>query len=93
SENPGERGDYTDETRDRQEEPDSLPLVLFVATSDEWYSDIAFFLTYGECPMHLTAKEKRTIKLRVAKYVIWDDGLYKRGIDGIFLRCVDKPQQ
>ncbi|KAH9292729.1 hypothetical protein KI387_042086, partial [Taxus chinensis] len=90
---PEEKDDCIDGMQDQLKKVDSLPMVLFVATSDEWYSDITFFLTYGECPAHLTSKEKRTVKLRAARYVIWDDGLYKRGIDGIFLRCVDKPQQ
>ncbi|KAH9297087.1 hypothetical protein KI387_028769, partial [Taxus chinensis] len=46
----------------------SLPMVLFVANNDKWYSDITFFLTYGECPTHLTSKEKRTVNLKVARY-------------------------
>lgn len=33
-----------------------LPKVLFVSTTDEWYSNIAYFLTYGECPTHLSFK-------------------------------------
>lgn len=70
-----------------------LPLVLFVSTTDEWFSNIAHFLTYGECPAHLTPREKRTIKLKAAKYIIWGDVLYKKGVDGTFLRCVDKEQR
>lgn len=51
------------------------------------------FLTYGECPDHLTPKEKRNIRVKVARYVIVDDILYKKGLDGAFLRCVDNEQQ
>lgn len=72
---------------------EDLPKVLFVSTTDEWYSNIAFFLTYGECPQHLSFKEKRSIKLKVVNFVLWDNGLYKRAIDGTFLHCVDKAQQ
>ncbi|XP_057862524.1 uncharacterized protein LOC131070880 [Cryptomeria japonica] len=72
---------------------EDLSKVLFVNTIDEWYSNIAFFLTYGECPQHLSLKEKRSIKLKAANFVLWDTGLYKRAIDGTFLRCVDKSQQ
>lgn len=72
---------------------EDLPKVLFVSTTDEWYSNIAFFLNYGECPQHLSFKEKISIKLKAANFVLWDTGLYKRTINGTFLRCVDKAQQ
>ncbi|KAH9301932.1 hypothetical protein KI387_013515, partial [Taxus chinensis] len=53
-------------------------MVLFVSTTDEWYTDIAFFLTYGECPPHLNQKEKRTVKLRFVKYLLWNNTIYKK---------------
>lgn len=46
------------------DDSEDLPKVLFVSTTDEWYSNIAFFLAYGECPQHLSFKEKRSIKLK-----------------------------
>lgn len=49
--------------------PKDLPKELFSSTIDEWYSNIAYFLTYGECPQHLSFKEKRSIKLKVANFV------------------------
>ena len=70
-----------------------LPTILFLSSVDEWYADIAHFLTYGEFPSHLTAKEKRTVKLRSVQYVLWENALFKRGLDGRFLKCVDKEQQ
>lgn len=70
-----------------------LPLTLFVGLQDIWFSDVAYYLTYGSCPSHLSAKEQRNLKLKVAKYIIWRDVLYKKGLDGTYLRCVDKPQQ
>jgi len=81
------------ETGDEEEKVEDMPTVLFVTTIDEWYSNIAHFLTYGECPSHLSYKEKRTVKLKAANYVLWDNGLYKRSLDGVFLHCVDKAQQ
>ncbi|XP_059073727.1 uncharacterized protein LOC131874393 [Cryptomeria japonica] len=33
------------------------------------------------------------LRLKAAKYVILDNILYKKGLDGTFLRCVDKPHQ
>lgn len=33
-----------------------------------------------------------TLKLKSTKYIIWGDTLYKKGIDGTLLRCVDSKQ-
>jgi hypothetical protein len=41
----------------------------------------------------LTCKKRRDLKIKAAKYVIYDDQLYKRVVDGTFLRYVDAPQQ
>lgn len=64
-----------------------------VSLQDPWCLDIAYFLTYGECPNGFTYKKRRDHRIKSRKYVIYDDQLYKREIDGTFLRCVDKPQQ
>ncbi|XP_059068490.1 uncharacterized protein LOC131858997 [Cryptomeria japonica] len=51
-------------------------------------------LVHGKgCPAHLSRKEKRTLKLKVVNFVLWDNGLYKKGLDGNFLCCVDKQQE
>ena len=71
------------------EREESCPSCLFVGLKDEWFSDISYFLTYGRCPDHLKGKEQRNLQLRPAKFVIIDDILYKRGLGGMFLRCVD----
>ena len=72
---------------------ETYPNCLFVGLKDEWLSDIAYFLTYGRCLEHLRGKEWRILQLRVAKFIIIDDVLYKKGLDGMFLRCVDVDQQ
>ena len=74
-------------------EEDESPRALMVSLQDPWFSNIAYFLTYGDCPDGLTYKHKRDLRIRSAKYVRYDDQLYKRVINGTFLRCVDKPQQ
>lgn len=38
-------------------------------------------------------KDKRNLRLKATKYVIFNDILYKRGLDGTFVRCVDKSLQ
>lgn len=78
------------------EEPEELEekkLVLDIGLYDSWFENISYLLTYAECPEGLTTKQRRDLKLKEAKYVIWDGKLFKRAIDGTFLRCVDKPQQ
>lgn len=67
--------------------------MLFVSLNDSWLSNIAHYLTYGECLDHLSPKEKRNLKLKATKYAIWNDVLYKRGLNDTFMWCVDKKQQ
>ena len=57
-------------SKEKEEIEEEMPLVLFIGNVDEWFSNIAYFLTYGECPDHLSPKEKRTLKLKSMKYVI-----------------------
>ena len=64
-----------------------------VSLQDPWFSNIAYFITYGELPNGLTTKQRRDLKTKALRYVIHDDVLYKRAIDGNFLRCVDKEHQ
>lgn len=54
----------------KDEVQEELPLVLFVGLQDSWFADVAFYLTYGECPEHLSPKEKRNLRLKATKYVI-----------------------
>jgi hypothetical protein len=60
-----------------REEPAANQLVLAVSLQDPWFENIVYFLTYGECPEGLTAKQRRDLKLKSTKYVIWEDRLYK----------------
>lgn len=69
-----------------------LPKVLFVSTIDEWYSDLEYLLTYGECPTHVSCNERQKLKLKVVNFFLWDNGLYKKGLDGNLLCCIDKKQ-
>ena len=64
-----------------------------VSLQDPQFSNIAYFLTYGECSDGLNTKKRRALKTKALKYVIHDDALYKKAIDVTFLRCVDKEQQ
>ena len=50
------------------EKEESYPSCLLVSLKDEWYSDIAHFLTYRTCPDHLKGKDRCTLQLRVANF-------------------------
>jgi hypothetical protein len=54
---------------------DCTPIVLMLSLQEPWLSNIAYFITYGECLEGLTNKEKRNLKIRALKYVIHDDVL------------------
>ena len=75
------------------EESEEKQLVLVVGLQDAWFEDIVYFLTYGECPKGLNARQRRDLRLKAAKFMIWDGKLFKNAIDGTFLRCVDRQQQ
>ncbi|XP_059070429.1 uncharacterized protein LOC131860082 [Cryptomeria japonica] len=77
----------------KNEVTEELPLVLFVGLEDSWFADVSYLLTYGDCPKYLSPREKQNLRLKATKYVIFDDVLYKKGLDGTFLRLVDKSLQ
>lgn len=64
-----------------------------VSLQDPSFSNIAYFLTYGEFTEWLSAKKRRDFKTKALKYVMHDDILYKKAIDGTFLRCIDKEEK
>lgn len=44
---------------DQQFKEEDTPKFLKVSLQDPWFSNIAYFLTYGECPNGLTTKKRR----------------------------------
>ena len=64
-------------------------LVLVVGMQHSQFENVAYLLTYIECSYGLTTRQGRDLNLKAAKYVIWDDKIFKKAIDGTFLRCVD----
>ena len=57
--------------------------MLVVGLYDSWFENISYLLTYGEFPEGLNARQRRDLKLKVAKYVVWDGNLFKKATDGI----------
>lgn len=70
-----------------------MPLILLASSIDPQFSNVTYFLTYGECPPNMNYKEKLNLRLKATKYIISNGILYKTGIDGTFFRCVDVEQQ
>ena len=52
------------------EESEEKQLVLAVGLQDAWFEDIVYLLTYGDCPERLNARQRRDLRLRVAKFAI-----------------------
>ena len=61
---------------EESEELREKQLVLVVGLHDLWFENISYLLTYGECLEDLTTRQRRDLKLKVAKYVIWDGKLF-----------------
>ncbi|KAH9306145.1 hypothetical protein KI387_010549, partial [Taxus chinensis] len=53
-----------------------------------WYHQFHDYLTTSVLPPDLTSTGKRTFLKRVSRYVVMGGLLYKRGFDGILLRCL-----
>ena len=58
------------------EELGEKQLVLAVGLYDSWFENISYLLTYGGCPEGLIARQRRDLKVKAAKYVIWDRKLF-----------------
>jgi hypothetical protein len=61
-------------------------------TSDSWYSDIKFYLTHGTTPEHLEPKKRRALRLRYSPFQMINDVLFRKKIDGVLLRCLEKDE-
>lgn len=58
------------------EELGEKQLILAIGLYDSWFENISYLLTYGECPEGLTVRQRRDLKLKAAKYIIWDGTLF-----------------
>ena len=57
-----------------------------------WYSHIIFFFQNFTCPEHIKGHKRRSLRLKVVKYCISQEGLGSRNPVGIILRCVNKQE-
>ena len=64
-------------------------LDITVEGKNLWYDQLVKFLRDGVLPKDLTKSAKKAFKLWASHYCILGDVLYRRGFDGILLRCLE----
>ncbi|WJZ83124.1 hypothetical protein VitviT2T_002831 [Vitis vinifera] len=55
-----------------------------------WFHDIRQFLRYGTYPKAATVKDRRALRQLATRFVICEETLYRRSVDGILLLCLDR---
>ena len=52
--------------------------VLYMPTStNSWYNDLKYYLTYGSSPNHLDAQKKRALRLKYTQYQLKNGVLFR----------------
>ena len=69
---------------------DSIDVITTL--SSKWYDDIIFYLIHGYAPSTLDLKKCRTLRLKATPYQFIDNVLFHKNYDGVFLRCLEKPE-
>ena len=62
------------------------PKIIELMQEPSWMDPIIAYLKNGELPEEKT--EARILRLKVARYVLYDDKLYRRGYSMPLLKCV-----
>jgi len=60
--------------------------------SNSWYENIRFYLLHGYAPRNLDPKNRRALSLKSASFQLINDILFRKKIDGVFLRCLEKEE-
>ena len=61
-------------------------------SSSSWYSDISRYLAQGTMDPALSARQKRTIRLKAASHQLIRGKLFKKHHDGVLLRCLENDE-
>ena len=56
-------------------------------TKDSWMTPVIQYLKDGVLPKD--KRKARLLRLKAARYIMYDDQLYKRGLSTPLLKCVD----
>jgi hypothetical protein len=51
-----------------------------------------YYLQYQKCPNDLDTHQRRRLCLESSRYIILGEFLFRRSVDGILLRCVNKEE-
>ena len=63
-----------------------LPEVQQIGGEENWMTPIVGYLKEGKLPQG--RDEARKLKIKLVKYILMDDVLYKRGFSQPYLRCL-----
>ena len=64
--------------------------VLAIQSTNSWMTPIISFLQEGHLPQD--ADKAKKIKKRVARFIVLNDTLYKKGFSMPYLKCVDEDE-
>ena len=56
--------------------------------ADAWITEMAFFLTTGLPPEHMSIDERKRLAVRSRNFFLLNNTLYHKGADGIWRRMV-----
>ncbi|XP_058202937.1 uncharacterized protein LOC131317399 [Rhododendron vialii] len=69
-------------------------LLVFAATTNEsdedWRKPFINYLQHGRLPEDKTKRAE--VRRRATKFIMWKDALYKRSLDGMYMRCIANEQ-
>ena len=74
------------------EEMSANTIDVITTPSSKWYDDIRFYLIHGYAPPTLDFKKRRTLRLKATPYQFIDNVLFRKNYDGVFLKCLEKPE-
>ena len=60
--------------------------------TNSWYDNIIFYLLHGNGPCNLDTKNHIELRLRSESFQLINDILFRKKIDGVFLRCLEKEE-
>ena len=67
--------------------------LVQLSLQSPWYADIVNYLAYGVMPPEFSYQQRKKLRTN-NRFYIWDDPLlFKRGVDMIIRRCVQKSEQ
>jgi hypothetical protein len=57
---------------------------------ESWYGKFIYLLHHGTCPENLSPRERRSLRLKSAKYLLVNSIIFHVNYDGVILRCLER---